>query len=131
MNLLTYIRTLRMGQGAKDAFVRFFLKGGTLDLPWFTSAFKEGEDYAARKLSASNYKGLAAFSSLSLSTLEKKADDIYIAEVKKAAFSTYGAEVVAAFLVKREYEAKNIRIILAAKKAGLDTKLIQERLRVL
>lgn len=131
VNLLTYIRLLRMGEGAKESFQSFFLEGGTLSEERFATAFAGGKESGARSLMSGVYAPLAQFDKLSLAVLEKRADDIYIACVKKEAFATYGAEVVAAFLVKREFEAKNIRIILAAKKAGLDGALIEERLRVL
>lgn len=131
VNLLTYIRMLRMGQGAEAHFGEFFLDGGTLGDDWFASAFKDGKERTAKRLLGTPYALLASFDTLSLASLEKRADDIYIASVKKEAFATYGAEVIAAFLVKREFEVKNIRIILAAKKAGLDSAVIQERLRVL
>jgi len=131
VNLLTFVRVLRMGQGAEESFFRFFLEGGSLGEKWFAAAFKDGKERTSRALSGGTYAPLSAFDSLSLAILEKRADDIYIASVKKEAFATYGAEVIAAFLVKREFEAKNIRIILAAKKAGLDSALVQERLRVL
>lgn len=131
VNLLTYMRLVRMGQGAEESFFASFLEGGSLSEAWFASAFKDGKERAARSLAGSVYASLAAFDGLSLAVLEKRADDLYIASVKKEAFATYGAEVIAAFLVKREFEAKNIRIILAAKKAGLDSALIEERLRVL
>jgi len=131
VNLMTFLRVIRMGEGANECFGEFFLDGGNLNEAWFASAFKDGKDRTAQRLSSTPYASLAAFDSLSLAILEKRADDIYIASVKKEAFATYGAEVIAAFMVKREFEAKNIRIILAAKKAGLDSALVQERLRVL
>ncbi len=131
VNLLTYIRMLRMGHGAEESFWEFFLEGGSLGKAWFASAFKDGKERTSKRLMNTPYASLGAFDSLSLASLEKRADDIYIASVKKEAFATYGAEVIAAFMVKREFEAKNIRIILAAKKAGLDSAVIQERLRVL
>ena len=131
VNLLTYMRLIRMGQGAAESFGSFYLEGGSLTLSWFTSAIKEGKERAARSLAGGIFAPLASFDSTSLAILEKRADDIYIASVKKEAFATFGAEVIASFWVKREFEAKNIRIILAAKKAGLDSGLIEERLRVL
>lgn len=129
VNLLTYMRLIRMGQGAEESFFASFLEGGSLTRTWFSAAFKDGKERASRSLTGGVYAPLASFANTSLALLEKRADDIYIASVKKEAFATYGAEVIAAFLVKREFEAKNIRIILAAKKAGLDTALIEERLR--
>lgn len=129
VNLLIYIRMLRMGQGAWEQFLEFFLEGGTLSEAWFASAFKDGKERAAKRLLTTPYALLAPFDTLSAAALEKLADDIYFAFVKKEAFATYGVCVIAAFMVKRELEARNIRIILAAKKAGLDSAVITERLR--
>ena len=131
VNLLTYIRILRMGGDTQTAFFTFFLEGGTLHEALFRSAFQEGKETLSRALAAGRYAPLARFDELLLALLEKRADDIYIAAVKAQSFATYGAEVISAFLTRREFEAKNIRIILAAKKAGLDDAAMKERLRVL
>ena len=49
--------------------------------------------------------------------------------LKEAKYINFGAGVLAAFYYAREYEVKNIRIILAGKRAGQDSDTIRERMR--
>lgn len=77
-------------------------------------------------------EGIAgSLAALSPALLETRADNLYLAAAKKSAAVAYGPEVAAAFLLRREFEVKNIRFLLFAKRAGLDSAAIRERLRVL
>ncbi len=77
-------------------------------------------------------EGIAGrLAALSPALLETRADNLYLAAAKKSAAVAYGPEVAAAFLLRREFEVKNIRFLLFAKRAGLDSAAIRERLRVL
>ena len=63
------------------------------------------------------------------SGIERAADDAYLGYVRSAKNTVFGAEVPFVFLTEREYNAKNARIILAGKKAGLSDDEIRERVR--
>ena len=58
-----------------------------------------------------------------------RADDLWMELVRKAKYIPFGAEVLIGYAVAIEYEVKNIRIILAAKDAGIAPDGIRERLR--
>lgn len=131
VNLLTCFRTLRLGERGGETFLRFFLPGGTLAEGDFADAFRQDGAAFLRRLSAGPFAPLSEGAARSFAVLEKLADDLYLAALKQSGQNVYGPEVVAAFLVRREYEVKNLRLLLAAKRAGLPAEFIRERLRVL
>lgn len=61
--------------------------------------------------------------------LEKAIDDHQMDSIKKAKSMTYGPEVIFAYVVAKETEIKNLRIILISKLNSLPRDFIQERLR--
>ena len=65
----------------------------------------------------------------SLATIEKCADDEYMRVVRDDAKVPFGVEVAGGYLLGCETAVKNIRIVLAAKDAGLDNQKIRERVR--
>jgi|GEM_PF-2882733 len=60
---------------------------------------------------------------------EKKLDDFLIEVLKEARFSFIGLEAVVAYLLVKELEMKNIRLILQGKKAGLTEEELRPDLR--
>ena len=133
-NVLTTLRILRMGTGASgEAFLEeALLAGGTLAPDFFLKAYAEGETAFWEALSPTAYYRLAgAEGGLdSLSAVEKACDDLYTELVRAGARIPFGAPVAGGYLVGCEISVKNIRIVLAAKDAGLDNTVLRERVRV-
>lgn len=133
-NILTTLRILRMGTGAVgEAFLaETLLAGGTLAEDFFTKACAEGEARFWEALSPTAYYRLTRVEGdpRPLSALEKACDDLYMSLVREGARIPFGAPVAGGYLVGCETSVKNIRIILAAKDAGLDTTVLRERVRV-
>ena len=50
--------------------------------------------------------------------------------VREGARIPFGAPVAGGYLIGCETAVKNIRIVLAAKEAGLDTSVLRERVRL-
>ena len=65
----------------------------------------------------------------SLSVYEKLRDNYFIDCIKESKKMTYGPEVVVAYIIAKEIEIKNLRIILVSKMNGLSSTFIRERLR--
>ncbi|EFI41634.1 V-type ATP synthase subunit C [Peptoniphilus sp. oral taxon 386] len=65
----------------------------------------------------------------SLLTFEKEKDNYFINLIKDVKRITYGPEVLFAYLLAKEMEIKNLRIIMISKMNGLDASFIKERLR--
>lgn len=42
----------------------------------------------------------------------------------------FGAELLVLYIVRKEFEVKNVRIVLAGKSCGLSSEKIKERLRL-
>lgn len=133
-NILTAIRILRMNMGSVgEAFLReALLEGGTLDEKFFSDACEKGEAGLFEALSPTAYYRLARVEGdpRPLSAVEKACDDLYMELVREGSRIPFGAPIVGGYLVGCEVAVKNIRIVLAAKDAKLDSAVIRERIRV-
>ena len=133
-NILTTLRILRMGMGTVGgAFLEeTLISGGTLETSFFAQIYEEGEARLWEALSPTAYYRLTFVEGdpRPLSAVEKACDDLYVDRVRSDANVPFGAPVVGGYLVGWETAVKNIRIILAAKDAGLDNTVLRERVRV-
>jgi len=108
------------------------ITGGYLEESFFMSVYESGEDALWSGLSAGKYHAFVKAvesSNRSLAAIEKCADDHYMQLVKEDARVPFGPEVLGGYLMGVETAVKNIRIILAAKDAGLAPDVIRERIR--
>lgn len=133
-NIMTCVRIIRLRMGAAAATLldNALISGGYLDVEIFRKAILGDEAHFGDELRyTDDYYKLAALIGVdeSLSAIEKCADDLWMAEVKKAKSVPFGAPVLIAYMAAIEYQVKNIRIILAGKDAGLSSDIIRERLR--
>ena len=133
-NILTTLRILRMGMGSVGgAFLEeTLIAGGVLEVSFFTKIFEEGEARLWEALSPTAYYRLAFVEGdpRPLSAVEKACDDLYMTLVREGARIPFGAPVAGGYLIGCETAVKNIRIVLAAKEAGLDTSVLRERVRL-
>lgn len=135
-NIRTAVRLKRMKQEL-PALQRLFLDGGTLDAARLYEAFEaEGFDAMRDMLYITRYYTHFAplFDTLSgrgssLTAFEKGAENYIISLLKGAKLVAFGLEPVISYLLGKENEAKDIRIVLASKEAGVESKNISERLR--
>lgn len=133
-NIMITLRIIRMRSGVVGRMMleSVCLDGGSFDKDFFLGIYDGGEDALWDALFVTEYASLATAASESdgsLATLERSADDLWMQKIKDAKWMPFGAPVLAAFLVGHEYEVKNIRMILAAKDAGLSSEIIRGRLR--
>ncbi len=133
LNLLICLRILRMNRGAagEEFLADTLLPGGTLPPAFFTDAYAAGESGLWAALVSTPYTALTRLGDApSLSVVEKAADDLWMTRVRADAHIPFGAPVIAGYLVGWETAVKNIRILLAAKAAGLSQERLRERIRV-
>ena len=131
LNFLSFVRCIRIG-AERGFFESFFLPGGTLPLSFFTEHYKSGAENLLRTLSVRpmfSRLEAAADTEMSLGELEKLCDDIYLEKALSARNIPFGAEKPLMFIVEREAETQNIRIILSGKKASLSKEKLRARLR--
>lgn len=133
-NLKTILRC--QAQGRDIEFLRkVIIDGGNIPAEKY-------EDYLNSKIEAEStlfkyekiYKaakvGVEYFNETgSLAKFERERDNYFIEQIKEVKKITYGPEVVLAYIIAKEIEIKNIRIILVSKLNGLSSSFIRERLR--
>ena len=121
------------GVAAAELLDDMALSGGEIPHESFQKSLALGERELASclKKSALSCVGeeLEKNERLSLGEAEKSFDDLYMSVVKSTKFLSFGAEIVASYMIALEYAFKNVRIILAGKEASLDGDVIRGMLR--
>ncbi len=133
-NILTCVRLLRMkmGEVGKLLLENAVLFGGDIKPEFYLNAYDNGEEFLCSELAFSKYgKFITCICENpdSLSGVEKYADDVYMEMAREAKKVQFGPEVAIGYLTALEYQVKNLRIILDAKKTGKSTDETNHRLR--
>ncbi|MCM8709608.1 V-type ATP synthase subunit C [Clostridium sp. SYSU_GA19001] len=133
-NIKTLLRVKKLNKEA--AFFRdLLIEGGKIDKRTFNELYQESLEDISHKLSSTEYGGMLKesmeyyFKTDSLAILEKNIDNYLMNYMKKAKFINLGPEPIVVYILARETEIKNIRIILVGKLNKVSENLIRERLR--
>ncbi len=137
LNILLCVRILRMGDGictvaGRELMKDSFLDGGTLSDKWLSANAEKGEEALGQALLYTPYDKLGAAlkaGGQKMYVLECMADNLRMEHVRAVRHITCGAEAVAAYVIAKEYEVRNLRILLAGLDARLDSAAIRERMR--
>lgn len=134
INLMMCLRLARMDAGEQGRLLldQALLDGGLLDKAALLGAYVEGEGailYLLRRTPYEKLEQSIAASDGTASSAERLADDYRMALIREAKHVIYGAPVLSAYFYAQEYAVRNIRIVVAAKKAGLAAEIIHERIR--
>lgn len=134
INLKTF---LRMKQNSRqiNIYHNAFINGGNLDIAMFNRGYElDNASFASLfngslldEVITSGRDYLTTTSDYTL--VEKLCDNAIIKYIKKAKSISFGPEVLFAFLVAKQMEIKNIKIIIAGKMAKLEPEKIIERIR--
>ncbi len=134
-NLRTAVRIKRMGKD--EALLRRVLtEGGYLDLGRLCEAFRaQGFEAMRDMLFVTDYS--AHFAPLlddvgenrPLTAFERGADNYLMLRLRSTRLVAFGLEPVISYLLAKEAEAKQVRIILASRLAGVPKEKISERMR--
>ena len=132
-NIRTFIRVKKLGRPA--AFLENLLAlGGAIAPDRIKNCFNSYDEFFAL-LERSRYGSVLSegFDSLrsgtSLTKFENLCDRIILKTIDKAKYVSFGIEPVVAYIIKKEYEIKNVRIITKSKKSSLPPENIEERVR--
>ncbi|MCI8589642.1 MAG: V-type ATPase subunit [Clostridiales bacterium] len=132
-NLLTVLRLLRMkNEQINAAYVKeHLLVGGMLSKEQLVLLFDGGKEALFGFLAIGEYPILSQINQeASLAVFERAVDDEYMRYIRDhTKYVAFGAPVLYAYLVARETEAKNFRILIASVKNGISPAEIKERLR--
>ncbi len=130
-NVTTCIRFLLSGS-SEDLSPGVLLEGGTVSREMLCDAALEGSlpDFVA---GIENLERLAPFvketlSSRSFLELERETERVIMEMLDAGSFELFGPAPLAAFIFKKEMEMNHLRILLAAKAAGMDRARLSRRL---
>ncbi len=134
LNLTTFIRLRQIGK-PWTFFSKVFLEGGNVSESVFTGNYEESFQKTAEKLAPYGLseimeKGGAEVKATGMySLLEKLCDNRKIEYIKDARYISFGFEPAVAYLIAKDMETKNLRMILTGKISGTPKETIIERLR--
>ncbi len=134
VNLMICLRLVRMGAGEQGRMLleQAMLDGGLLDQQALLRAYNDGQSSVLYLLNRTPYEKLGrliAESDGTAQAAERLVDDFRMELIRGAKQTVFGAPVLTAYFYAQEYAVKNIRIVIAAKKAGLAPEIIHERIR--
>jgi V/A-type H+-transporting ATPase subunit C len=131
---LTNIRTMLRLKFTESQQRDVFLKGGYVELDKLEDGLELGYESAGQSFFATPYYELvetgANYLKLDKSFLaiEKQCEEFLTGFLRTTIQITTGPQPIIAYLLMKENEIRNVRLILAAKRNFLDTKLILDRI---
>ena len=131
---LTNIRTMLRLKFTESEQRNVFLKGGFLELERLRRGIELGYEAIAPLFFVTPYYRLVEASAVYLSSdksflkLEQQCEQHMTGFLKSTVQITTGPQPIIAYLLLKENEIRNVRLILTAKKNNLDTKLILDRI---
>lgn len=134
INLKTFVRMREMGQSWDD-FSKVFLDGGHIQQKLFISNYDESYEQFADRLLPYNLNVAMAEGGAQLreagrfTTLERLCDDEIMHYAESAKYVSFGMEPLAAYIIAKESDIRNVRIIMAGLLQGLSREMIKERQR--
>lgn len=134
VNILTCVRLIRMNAGA-DAFEDHMVPGGIITNEQLKTVFdangvRERETLLYDRLQKTRYFDMRLSAADSLTAIERACEKKFLDFItNEAKQKLYGMEILTAFVVIREAEVKDIRIVISCKTASVPAETIKERLR--
>ena len=111
------------------------MPGGDIEERVFTASYEEGYQQLADKLAPFGFREVFAQGAVMVQNegkytlLEKLCDDMRMKYIRDARYVSFGIEPVCGFLIAKESEIKNLRMILTGMLAGTAKEVTKERLR--
>lgn len=115
----------------KDYMLRAMASCKSLDINKLMDLALDSEDAILEYLKSTVYSEFVNQIKKSSSSLDKYCDNQIIDSIKPQKYNSFTISPLAAFVLAREIEMKNVRIILSGKKNSLKEESIRERLREL
>ncbi len=131
---LTNIRTMLRLKFTESQVHDVFIEGAYIDSDRLKHGLDIGHEALAQLFFATPYFDIVEAGAAYLNTnnsflkLEQKCEDHLMGFLKTTSQITAGLQPTIAYLLRAEQEIRTMRLILTAKKNGLDTKLILDRL---
>jgi len=127
-NVKTAVRAARMKKN-REFIERALAPCATLNAEMLTEAALEGLEAIEEYLLRTEYRDAAALVSGQSFELERWFDDRLTDKLKAEKMNPFTVGPLIAYVVARENEIRNVRIILSSKRNGIGDDLVRERLR--
>lgn len=131
-NINTFIRCKKQNQ-VKEVLEKSLIDGGNIEKEEIMSIFFREIEILESKFKSSKISKVLSLiveeykNTSSLKNFEKYKDDYLMNIIKDANSINYGAEVIFAYLIAKEMEIKNLRLVLVGKVNDLPCEFIKER----
>lgn len=115
-----------------DLLSRVLIEGGNVPVELYTRSFGNDMEVFREQLKGSGYSGLLDVfldDTGGITVFEKACDNFIMAYVRKYKNRTFGIEPLIGYMLGKETEIKNARIILVGKINRISRDTIRERLR--
>lgn len=133
-NIKTFIRVKSLNM-AIDLLKRSLIPGGIIDSSVYLESYEKGLEALLEKTKQTGYYNLISecinsyMQTGNFARLEKLLDDYVIDFVKKSKYKTLGIEPLIGYMIGKENEIKNVRIVMVGKINNISNDIIRERLR--
>lgn len=133
-NINIFLRVKNLGK-SWDFLQKILIPGGDIDTKVFIQNFDAPLESFIEDLKFTQYGSLleegvdSLRSTGSLTKFEKLSDNFTTSYIKKAKYTTFGIEPLIGYLMAKETEIKNARIIMVGKINNISNDVIRERLR--
>ena len=133
INLKTALRA-RVLAKEKEFFNKALMGPGALSFDRLLSLFEAPLENWAEELRNTQYsnfiaQALARWGDELVAHLDKLSDDFVLERLSAAKLALYGVEPLVSYVLAKETELKNIRIIMVGKINGLSVEALKERIR--
>ena len=133
-NLIMLLRAKAMGNGAAF-FAQIALEGGDVPVQTYVKAYDDHEHLTKllKRYGAQVYQAAlsAAINPKALPQLEKVTDDYLYGLFQSHRYDSASLEMLLAYLLQKQREATNVRLIMAGKLNGFAPLAVTERVREL
>ena len=124
------LRCNKIGK-TRDYMLRSMAKCNSLDIINLIDAALISEDEICNYLKTTVHSDIVQCIKKSSSAIEKYCDDQIIELIKPQKYNSFTLSPLAAYILARENEIKNVRILMSGKRNNLKEESIRERLREL
>lgn len=135
-NIVAFMRIRVFGYN-KEAFQRAYVKGGSIGKKTFSDAFDLSNDNVFSAIVKADYTAALAPAfaeyqkTQSLYMMEKARDDYLFELLKKSKHDMFGIAPIMCYYIAKQREAAAVRMVMTSKQGGIDTSVVQKRLKEL
>ncbi|MDR1700737.1 MAG: V-type ATP synthase subunit C [Lachnoclostridium sp.] len=133
-NIKAFVRVKSMDKGTRF-LGKCLVSGGLTNTEYFLSHYDKSPDVISSVFYYKYFgdvikKGMESYNRTgNYSDLEKLFDDTLIELTKKSKYLAFGPEVLFTYLLSKENEIRQVRILITCKNNGIQAETLKERLR--